>query len=67
MSKFAKILRYGLMTNDKTANIKLQSIPAFFADARADAHEKMQVRLQFFFVSGRAALKKVDYLEIGYF
>ena len=34
------------------ANIKLQSIPAFFADARADAHEKMRVRLQFFFVRG---------------
>ena len=36
----------------KTPNIKLQSIPAFFADARADAHEKMRARLQFFFVSG---------------
>ena len=33
-------------------NIKLQSIPAFFPNARADAHEKMRVRLQFFFVSG---------------
>jgi len=33
-----------------TPNIKLQSIPAFFADTRADAHEKMRVRLQFFFV-----------------
>jgi len=32
------------------ANIKLQSIPAFFADARADAHEKMGNRRIFFFV-----------------
>jgi len=38
-----------LMTKN-VHNIKLQSIPAFFADARADAHEKMRVRLQFFFV-----------------
>jgi len=35
---------------EKAANIKLQSMPAFFADAQADAHEKMRVRLQFFFV-----------------
>jgi len=34
----------------KVHNIKLQSIPAFFADAQADAHEKMRNRLQFFFV-----------------
>jgi len=37
------------MINDDD-NIKLQSIPSFFTDARADAHEKMRVRLQFFFV-----------------
>jgi len=41
-----------LIMKDKTANIKLQSIPAFFAGAQADAHEKMRVRLQFFFVVG---------------
>jgi len=40
------------MKEIKEHNIKLQSIPAFFPDARADAHEKMRVRLQFFFVSG---------------
>jgi len=58
MSKFAKILRYNLMTKDKTANIKLQSIPAFFADTRADAQEKMRVRLQFFFVKRNATIRQ---------
>jgi len=66
MGKFGKNGRYKLM-KEKTANIKLQSSCAFFPDAQPDAHEKMRNRLQFFFVSGRAALKKVDYLEIGYF
>ena len=30
MSKFAKILRYNLMTKDKTANIKYATIGWFF-------------------------------------
>jgi len=38
------------LSDENAANIKLQSIPAFFPNARADAHEKMRVRLQFFFV-----------------
>jgi len=39
--------RYKLQKN--LPNIKLQSIPAFFADARADAHEKMRVRRKILF------------------
>jgi len=48
-------------------NIKLQSIPAFFPNARADAHEKMRVRLQFFFVSGKCALNWERAIEIKLF
>ena len=50
MGKNETKLYNDMKMTDKTPNIKLQSIPAFFADARADAHEKMRVRLQFFFV-----------------
>ena len=39
-----------LKIKDNAANIKLQSIPEFFAYARPDAHEKMRVRLQSFFI-----------------
>jgi len=48
--KITNLAEYDMMHKEKEHNIKLQSIPAFFADARADAHEKMRVRLQFFFV-----------------
>ena len=47
------------MTDKNVANIKLQSSCAFFPDARADAHEKMRNRLQFFFVSSNQKYKKV--------